>query len=40
LHVNRVTGGPAQNPNNKRLIENWKKNGVLYATPHGSNDDW
>ncbi|KAK2371381.1 proteinaceous RNase P [Trifolium repens] len=40
LHVNRVTGGRAQSPNNKRLIENWKKNGVLYATPYGSNDDW
>ncbi|CAJ2661196.1 unnamed protein product [Trifolium pratense] len=40
LHMNRVTGGPAQSPNNRRLIENWKKNGVLYATPYGSNDDW
>ncbi|GAU19745.1 hypothetical protein TSUD_78710 [Trifolium subterraneum] len=40
LHVNRVTGGPAQSPNNRRLIENLKKNGVLYATPYGSNDDW
>ncbi|WJX69884.1 Proteinaceous RNase P 1, chloroplastic/mitochondrial [Trifolium repens] len=40
LHVNRVTGGPAQSPNNKRLIESWKKNGALYATPYGSNDDW
>ncbi|XP_061374808.1 proteinaceous RNase P 1, chloroplastic/mitochondrial-like [Gastrolobium bilobum] len=40
LHVSRVTGGPAQNPNNRRLIENWKNNGALYATPQGSNDDW
>ncbi|KAJ1394653.1 Tetratricopeptide-like helical domain superfamily [Sesbania bispinosa] len=40
LHVNRVNGGPAQSPNNRRLIENWKQNGVLYATPQGSNDDW
>ncbi|KAM0987076.1 hypothetical protein ACFX19_011399 [Malus domestica] len=40
LHQNRVTGGPAQNPNNKRLLESWKKSGALYATPVGSNDDW
>ncbi|KAL5056959.1 hypothetical protein RYX36_028563 [Vicia faba] len=40
LHVNRVTSGPARNATNKRLIENWKNSGVLYATPHGSNDDW
>ncbi|BAT82638.1 hypothetical protein VIGAN_03268300 [Vigna angularis var. angularis] len=40
LHASRVYGGPAQNPKNRRLIENWKKNGALYATPQGSNDDW
>ncbi|XP_027344418.1 proteinaceous RNase P 1, chloroplastic/mitochondrial-like [Abrus precatorius] len=40
LHKNRVTGGPAQNPKYRRLIENWKNNGALYATPQGSNDDW
>ncbi|XP_022988265.1 proteinaceous RNase P 1, chloroplastic/mitochondrial-like [Cucurbita maxima] len=40
LHRSRVTGGPALNPNNKRLIESWKDCGALYATPHGSNDDW
>uniref|UniRef100_F6H1S8 ribonuclease P n=3 Tax=Vitis vinifera TaxID=29760 RepID=F6H1S8_VITVI len=40
LHRSRVTGGPAQNPNNKKLIESWKKSGALYATPAGSNDDW
>lgn len=40
LHINRVNGGPAQNPKNRRLIENWKKNGAIYATPQGSNDDW
>ncbi|KAK7374452.1 hypothetical protein VNO80_07882 [Phaseolus coccineus] len=33
LHISRVNGGPAQNPKNRRLIENWKKNGALYATP-------
>ncbi|XP_041001143.1 proteinaceous RNase P 1, chloroplastic/mitochondrial-like [Juglans microcarpa x Juglans regia] len=40
LHKNRVTGGPAQHPNNKKLLESWKKSGALYATPPGSNDDW
>ncbi|CAN4099897.1 unnamed protein product [Withania somnifera] len=40
LHKSRTTGGPAQHPNNKKLLESWKKAGALYATPHGSNDDW
>ncbi|KAK4375251.1 hypothetical protein RND71_005928 [Anisodus tanguticus] len=40
LHKNRATGGTAQHPNNKKLLESWKKEGALYATPHGSNDDW
>ncbi|GER38059.1 pentatricopeptide repeat-containing family protein [Striga asiatica] len=40
LHQSRVTGGPAQHPNNKKLLESWKKAGALYATPQGSNDDW
>lgn len=40
LHRSRLTGGPAQNPNNKKLIETWKNCGALYATPPGSNDDW
>nr|DAD39841.1 TPA_asm: hypothetical protein HUJ06_014164 [Nelumbo nucifera] len=40
LHSRRVKDGPAQNPNNKKLLENWKKSGALYATPSGSNDDW
>ncbi|KAA8545566.1 hypothetical protein F0562_020350 [Nyssa sinensis] len=40
LHRSRVTGGPAQNPNNRKLLESWKKSGALYATPAGSNDDW
>lgn len=40
LHKSRVTGGPAQHPNNQRLLENWKKAGALYSTPQGSNDDW
>ncbi|KAK9997102.1 hypothetical protein SO802_021788 [Lithocarpus litseifolius] len=31
--------GPAQHPNNKKLLENWKNSGALFATPT-SNDDW
>ncbi|XP_010911060.1 proteinaceous RNase P 1, chloroplastic/mitochondrial isoform X2 [Elaeis guineensis] len=40
LHCRRVKGGPADNPNNKKLLETWQKAGALYATPPGSNDDW
>ncbi|XP_039119517.1 proteinaceous RNase P 1, chloroplastic/mitochondrial [Dioscorea cayenensis subsp. rotundata] len=40
LHNRRVKGGPANSPNNKALIDSWRKAGVLYVTPHGSNDDW
>ncbi|GAB4833636.1 Proteinaceous RNase P 1, chloroplastic/mitochondrial, variant 3 [Ancistrocladus abbreviatus] len=40
LHRSRVYGGPAQHPNNKKLLESWRKSGALYATPCGSNDDW
>ncbi|XP_075494992.1 proteinaceous RNase P 1, chloroplastic/mitochondrial-like isoform X1 [Primulina tabacum] len=40
LHQSRMTGGPAQHPNNKKLLESWKRAGALYATPLGSNDDW
>lgn len=40
LHKNRVTGGPAQHPNNRKLLEGWRNAGALYATPVGSNDDW
>ncbi|XP_028126109.1 proteinaceous RNase P 1, chloroplastic/mitochondrial-like isoform X4 [Camellia sinensis] len=39
LHKSHVTGGPAQSHNNKKLLENWKRSGALYATPAGSNDD-
>ncbi|XP_020686158.2 proteinaceous RNase P 1, chloroplastic/mitochondrial isoform X1 [Dendrobium catenatum] len=39
LHCSRVRGGPADNPNNKRLLESWRRAGALYATPPGSNDD-
>ncbi|KAH7544427.1 hypothetical protein JRO89_XS15G0165200 [Xanthoceras sorbifolium] len=40
LHKSRVTGGPAQHPKNKKLLEMWKTSGALYVTPPGSNDDW
>ncbi|KAK8966264.1 hypothetical protein KSP40_PGU009567 [Platanthera guangdongensis] len=40
LHCSRVRAGPADKPNNKRLLASWKKAGALYATPPGSNDDW
>lgn len=40
LHRSRVTGGPAQNPSNMKLLDSWRKSGALYATPAGSNDDW
>ncbi|KAL9344127.1 hypothetical protein Peur_064558 [Populus x canadensis] len=40
LHKSRVTGGPAQSPYNKKLLERWKNSGALYVTPAGSNDDW
>lgn len=40
LHQGRVNGGPAKHPINKKLLESWKKAGILYATPQGSNDDW
>ena len=40
LHCRRVKGGPADKPNNKKLLETWQKAGALYATPPGSTDDW
>ncbi|RWR90222.1 proteinaceous RNase P 1, chloroplastic/mitochondrial-like protein [Cinnamomum micranthum f. kanehirae] len=40
LHTRRVRGGPAENPKNKKLLEYWRRSGVLYTTPTGSNDDW
>ncbi|KMT17566.1 hypothetical protein BVRB_2g036660 [Beta vulgaris subsp. vulgaris] len=40
LHRSRVFGGPAENPNTKKLLDSWWKAGALYATPQGSNDDW
>ncbi|WOK93375.1 proteinaceous RNase P 1, chloroplastic/mitochondrial-like [Canna indica] len=40
MHSHRTKSGTADKPNNKRLLESWRKAGSLYATPPGSNDDW
>lgn len=40
LHKGRVSGGPAQIPKNKKLLDIWRDGGALYTTPPGSNDDW
>ncbi|KAG4972194.1 hypothetical protein JHK85_038615 [Glycine max] len=39
LHNKRLRG-LMENPSSRRLVEEWMKNGVLYTTPNGSNDDW
>ncbi|CAI8600447.1 unnamed protein product [Vicia faba] len=39
LHNKRVRG-LMENPSSRKLVEEWMKNGVLYTTPNGSNDDW
>ncbi|KAK1310577.1 hypothetical protein QJS10_CPA08g01051 [Acorus calamus] len=40
LHNSRMRGGPADNPKVQKLLERWRRSGVLYTTPIGSNDDW
>lgn len=40
LHVRRVRGGPANVQRAKDTLEMWKRNGELFTTPAGSNDDW
>ncbi|CAI0544376.1 unnamed protein product [Linum tenue] len=39
LHNKRVRA-LLENASNRKFIEEWKENGALYTTPHGSNDDW
>ncbi|OMO72880.1 Ribonuclease Zc3h12a-like protein [Corchorus capsularis] len=39
LHNKRVRA-LLENPSCRKMVEEWRNNGVLYATPHGSNDDW
>ncbi|KAK1560502.1 hypothetical protein Q3G72_027328 [Acer saccharum] len=29
-----------ENPSHRKLVQEWMDEGVLYMTPHGSNDDW
>ncbi|XP_042517648.1 proteinaceous RNase P 2 [Macadamia integrifolia] len=29
-----------ENPSNKKLLQEWKAQDLLYTTPNGSNDDW
>ncbi|KAJ8767717.1 hypothetical protein K2173_020657 [Erythroxylum novogranatense] len=39
LHTKRLLA-LLENPSHRKLIEEWMEKDVLYATPHGSNDDW
>ncbi|CAL1367123.1 unnamed protein product [Linum trigynum] len=39
LHNKRVRA-LLENASHRKFIEEWKENGALYTTPHGSNDDW
>uniref|UniRef100_A0A1D1ZH13 ribonuclease P n=1 Tax=Anthurium amnicola TaxID=1678845 RepID=A0A1D1ZH13_9ARAE len=39
LHNKRVLA-LMKNDFNRHLLEDWKAQGALYATPNGSNDDW
>ncbi|KAK8697738.1 hypothetical protein V6N13_113876 [Hibiscus sabdariffa] len=39
LHKKRVRA-LLENPSSRKLVEEWMDKGVLYTTPHGSNDDW
>ena len=40
LHVRRVRGGPANSQKARDTLDTWKRNGELFTTPAGSNDDW
>lgn len=39
MHNKRLRG-LMENPSSRKLVEEWMKNGALYTTPNGSNDDW
>ncbi|KAH7844204.1 hypothetical protein Vadar_025450 [Vaccinium darrowii] len=39
LHNKRVRS-LLENASNRKLLEEWIAQGVIYGTPHGSNDDW
>uniref|UniRef100_A0A803N277 ribonuclease P n=1 Tax=Chenopodium quinoa TaxID=63459 RepID=A0A803N277_CHEQI len=39
LHKKRLRAFQ-ENPSTQKLLEEWLSQGILYATPSGSNDDW
>lgn len=39
LHTKRLRS-LLENPSHRMLVQEWIDEGVVYATPHGSNDDW
>ena len=40
LHVNRTKQPPAQKESAQMLLKKLEDEGIFYAVPHGSNDDW
>ncbi|WVZ76936.1 hypothetical protein U9M48_024850 [Paspalum notatum var. saurae] len=40
LHNKHLTGEHMTKPGNHKLVEKWKQENSIYATPTGSNDDW
>jgi proteinaceous RNase P len=40
FYTTKRVKGLMENPSSRKLVEEWMKNGVLYKTPNGSNDDW
>ncbi|KAK1300028.1 Proteinaceous RNase P 3 [Acorus calamus] len=40
LHNKNVKALMGKSPSNKILLEEWQREGALYASPKGSNDDW
>ncbi|CAM8892658.1 unnamed protein product [Rhodiola kirilowii] len=39
LHTKRLRAFMGT-PSDRKLLEDWQSQGLLYASPHGSNDDW
>ncbi|CAN6243897.1 unnamed protein product [Urochloa humidicola] len=40
LHNRHLTGERIKKPTNHKLVEKWRQENSIYATPNGSNDDW
>ncbi|KAH7420413.1 hypothetical protein KP509_13G006700 [Ceratopteris richardii] len=40
LHCRRTSDGASSSPLSQNIINEWINENALYATPHGSNDDW